>query len=214
MTERPTLIKYATKPIPAGNQNYTIAALYTEVQLMCKCIWVSVCQLLMDLSVSKYENPWWRHQMETFSALLTLCVEIHRSSVNSPHKCQGRGALMFSLIWAWINGWVNNREAGDIRRHRTHYDVIVMHCRPRIRQGMPKSVDREQFVQSNHPKCTYRQHFFVHSPGKNVYIQYFTNQELSSAAVSCWDAKFWLLYWHILYISLVSSSNSRGAGLI
>ena len=26
----------------------------------------------------------------------------------------------------WINGWVNNREAGDLSRHRTHYDVIVM----------------------------------------------------------------------------------------
>ena len=26
----------------------------------------------------------------------------------------------------WINGWVNNREAGDLRRHRAHYDVIVM----------------------------------------------------------------------------------------
>ena len=37
-----------------------------------------------------------------------------------------RGALMFSLICTWINGWVNNREAGDLRRHRTHYDVIVM----------------------------------------------------------------------------------------
>ena len=32
---------------------------------------------------------------------------------------------MFSLIWAWINGWVNNREAGDLRRHRGHYDAIV-----------------------------------------------------------------------------------------
>ena len=34
---------------------------------------------------------------------------------------------MFSLIYAWINGWVNNREAGNLRRHRSHYDVIVMH---------------------------------------------------------------------------------------
>ena len=42
------------------------------------------------------------------------------------HKGQWRGALMFSLIWAWINGWVNSREAGDLRRHRAHYDVIVM----------------------------------------------------------------------------------------
>ena len=51
---------------------------------------------------------------------------IHRSPVNSPHKGQWRGALMFSLICAWINGWVNNGEAGDLRRHRTHYDVTVM----------------------------------------------------------------------------------------
>ena len=55
------------------------------------------------------------------------CVRgIHWSPVNSPHKGQWRGALMFSLICAWINDWVNNREAGDLRRDRAHYDVIVM----------------------------------------------------------------------------------------
>ena len=32
----------------------------------------------------------------------------------------------FSLIWAWINRWANNCGAGDLRRHRFHYDVIVM----------------------------------------------------------------------------------------
>ena len=52
---------------------------------------------------------------------------IHRSPVNSKHKGQWRGALMFSLIYVWINGWVNNGEAGDLRRYRTHYDVTVMH---------------------------------------------------------------------------------------
>ena len=51
---------------------------------------------------------------------------IHRSPVNSPHKSQWRGALMFSLICVWINDWVNNREAGDLRRYRSHYDVSVM----------------------------------------------------------------------------------------
>ena len=51
---------------------------------------------------------------------------IHRSPVNSSHKGQWRGALMFSLICVWINDWVNNREAGDFRRYLTHYDVIVM----------------------------------------------------------------------------------------
>ena len=39
------------------------------------------------------------------------------------HLC---GALMFSLICVWINGWVNNHDAGDLRRYRAHYDVTVM----------------------------------------------------------------------------------------
>ena len=57
---------------------------------------------------------------------------IHRPM--PPHKGQWRGALMFSLICAWINGWVNNRESGDLIRHRTQYNVTVMllsHC-PRV----------------------------------------------------------------------------------
>ena len=51
---------------------------------------------------------------------------IHRSPVNSRYKGHWRGALMFSLICARINDWVNNREAGDLRRYRTHYNIIVM----------------------------------------------------------------------------------------
>ena len=53
---------------------------------------------------------------------------IHRSPLNSPHKGQWRRALMFSLICIWINNWVNNHEAGDLRRYHAHYDVIVMYC--------------------------------------------------------------------------------------
>ena len=73
---------------------------------------------------------WWRHQMEIFPALLALCSGrgIQRSPVNSQHKGQWHGTLMFSLICAWINGWVNNREAGDLRCHLVHYDVTVMGC--------------------------------------------------------------------------------------
>ena len=41
-------------------------------------------------------------------------------------KASDAGALMFSLIYAWINCWVNNRVAGDLRRYRAHYDVTVM----------------------------------------------------------------------------------------
>ena len=61
-----------------------------------------------------------------FPRYLPLVRGIHWSPVNSPHKGQWRGALMFSLICTQINGWVNNREAGDLRGHGAHYNVTVM----------------------------------------------------------------------------------------
>ena len=72
---------------------------------------------------------WWRQEMEAFSALLAIVRGIHRSPVNSPHKGKWRGALMFSLNCAWTNGWGNNRDAGDLRRNRAHYDVTLLHHR-------------------------------------------------------------------------------------
>ena len=68
----------------------------------------------------------WKH----FSRYWLFVRGNHRSPVNSPHKGQWRGTLMFSLICARINCWVNNREAGDLRRYRAHYDVIVMYQWP------------------------------------------------------------------------------------
>ena len=73
----------------------------------------------------------WKH----FPRYWPFVRGIHRSPVNSPHKGQWRGALMFTLICARINGWINNREAGHLRRHRTHYDVIVMCYASDIRSG-------------------------------------------------------------------------------
>ena len=60
------------------------------------------------------------------SALLAICAGNSLVTCESPHKGQWHGVLMFSLIWAWMNGWVNKREAGDLRRHRAHYDATVM----------------------------------------------------------------------------------------
>ena len=55
----------------------------------------------------------WKH----FPRYWPFVRGIHRSTVISPHQDHWRGALMFFLISAWINGWVNNREAGDLRRN-------------------------------------------------------------------------------------------------
>ena len=62
----------------------------------------------------------WKH----FPRYWPFVRGIQRFPVNSPHKGQWHGALMFSLICVWINGWVNNREAVDLRRYLAHYDAI------------------------------------------------------------------------------------------
>ena len=68
----------------------------------------------------------WKH----FPRYWPFVRGIPRSPVNSQQKGHWRGALVFSLICAWINVCVNNREAGDFRRCGAHYDVTVMliHC--------------------------------------------------------------------------------------
>ena len=64
----------------------------------------------------------WKH----FPRYWPFVRGIHRWPANSPHTDQWRGTLMFSLICAWIHAWVNNHEAGDLRRHRAQYDVIII----------------------------------------------------------------------------------------
>ena len=64
----------------------------------------------------------WKH----FPRYWPFVRGIHRSPVNSLHQGQWRGALMFSLICAWIY----NREAGDLRRRRVHCDATVMYFAP------------------------------------------------------------------------------------
>ena len=83
-----------------------------------------MCVIVLHIT----DKLWWRNQMETFSTLLTLCGDnpLVTNGFASPHKGQWRGALMFSLICPWTNGWANNRYARELWRHRAHYDVTVM----------------------------------------------------------------------------------------
>ena len=75
----------------------------------------------------KYHRPRddvieWKH----FPRYWPFVRGIHRSPVNSPLKGQWRGALMFTLIQARTNGWVNNRDAGDLRRYCVN--SLWRHC--------------------------------------------------------------------------------------
>ena len=87
-----------------------------------------------------------------FRCYLPFVQGIHRSPVTSTEKVQWRGALMFSLICAWINSWANNREAGDLRRHRAHYDVIVLSIKLSARANVDSvTIMNVQMVQRMQP---------------------------------------------------------------
>ena len=75
----------------------------------------------------------------------TLCGEF---------TAQSRGALMFCLICTWTNGCANNRDVGDLRRRRTHYDATVMYRekswhRTRIRYEKERVIKTNQFFIKN-----------------------------------------------------------------
>ena len=67
--------------------------------------------------------------MESCSWLLAVCAGF--SAVPGEFPAQRPVAQSFDVFFD-LNGWVNNREAGDLRRHRAHYDVIVMFRRSAI----------------------------------------------------------------------------------
>ena len=115
-------------------------------------------------------KPWWHHQWKHFPRNWLFVWGSLRSPVNSPHKGQWRGALIFSLICVWINDWVNNREAGDLRRYRAHYDVIVIlrvspcgPCRLHLtaQDGCPRAWYKGQFPCAGSPVI---RHEFNHVP--------------------------------------------------
>ena len=64
--------------------------------------------------------------METFFALLAICAGYSPATGEFPTQRPVTRFFMFYLICAWINGWINNGEAGDLRRYRAHYDVTLM----------------------------------------------------------------------------------------
>ena len=64
--------------------------------------------------------------METFSALLAICAG--NSPITGEFPTQRPVTRSFDAFFDLRpnNGWVNNREGGDLRRYHAHYDVIVM----------------------------------------------------------------------------------------
>ena len=83
--------------------------------------------------ISTFHNSWWRHQMETSTALLALCAGNSPVFGEFPSQRPVTRCFDVSLIYVWTNGWANIRDAGDLRRHRAHYDITVMFYHEQLR---------------------------------------------------------------------------------
>ena len=79
-------------------------------------------QKMYKILVYSYTLIKWKHFLHCWP----FVQGIHRSPVNSTHKGQWHGALMFPLSFARINGWINN--FSDLRCHCAHYYITVMAC--------------------------------------------------------------------------------------
>ena len=111
-------LRYSTSCFKNIN-NTLIDVLLISVVHISEELWLAVTRRIQTIHIKYVDETLWAKPR-----YWPFVRGIHRW--HSPHKCQWRGALMFSLICAWINGWVNNREIADLRRHRAHYDAIVM----------------------------------------------------------------------------------------
>ena len=90
---------------------------YCNVSAAVKQLFIPISYPILNDDLIK-----WKH----FPCYWPFVWGIHRSPVNSPHKGQWHGGLMFFFIYAWISGWVNIREAGDMRHHHVHYYTIIV----------------------------------------------------------------------------------------
>ena len=101
----------------------------SDVELWC-FLWSTPDQAISNISFIWFEWIWCLTQQ----GMLTLLRKPNQFMMTSSngnifrvtghfYKGQWRGALMFYLLCACGDGWVNNRKAGDVRRLRIHYDV-------------------------------------------------------------------------------------------
>ena len=116
ITHKDTLNDTKTDTVSSHPARHTVCLCDINCKHVFSC-WLAVLNTLPHDDVIK-----WKH----FPLHWPFVRGIHRSPVYSPHKGQWRGASIFSLIYAWTNCFANNREAGDLRRHRAHYAVTVM----------------------------------------------------------------------------------------
>ena len=133
---------------------------------------------------------------------------IHRSALNSPHKGQWRGALMFSLICVWITCWTNNRGAGDLRRHRAHYDVTLMpFYESKTEIAVGDILSHSGIIWSRFVILVNYSNFSMHTSYQWLWIQCLTS--ITSREYYRFEKRLWKEKWNlVIYVSPMHLSKS------
>ena len=160
----------------------------------------------MTVWASCFLESWWRHQMETFSPLLALCAG--NSPVPGEFPAQRPVTQSFDVFFdlRLNRRWVNNGEAGDLRCHCTHYDIIVMVSEVFLNG---ESIAGDQQDHNDIITWKYFTHYWPLCEGNPPVTGGFPSQRVSNVELSCisiqivvltmvlpviWDAK--TLMWH------------------
>ena len=104
---------------------YCIIIIKSEIWIINHCLYLDH-DVLSAESPQKSSSNIWYHQMETFSTLLSFCTANSPLTGEFPSQRPVTQIFEVSLVCVCTNGGANNRDAGDLRRHRHHYDVTVM----------------------------------------------------------------------------------------
>ena len=106
------------------NTTETLERVQWLVALLYLLYFTDIIWILDQIYINSY--TWWRHQMETFYALLAFCAG--NSPVTGEFPSQRPVTRSFDVFFhlRLKNDWVNSRDPGDFWCHSAHYDVIVM----------------------------------------------------------------------------------------
>ena len=75
--------------------------------------------MMAPSSIFSHINVWLQFSVLKYHGYIPCVIVAYDDVIKWKH-------FPFSLICVWINSWVNNHEAGDLRCYLAHYDVIVM----------------------------------------------------------------------------------------
>ena len=123
-----------------------------------------------------FDISWWRHQMETFSALLPLCGGIRRSPMDSPHKGQWRNAFM-GFLWKsfpFNNVIISSKIA--FRKMSVEFQTLTMRCSRELRESQHNGcfVIDDHLLTKMRPHECYMFFFLVRLPCSTItmYFRY------------------------------------------